>query len=102
MALPSLKERLDQIDPRRRLLWSLGALLLFGLLLLPALIYAGGLMLLGGFEGASLPGQYASLYRALGHAHLSAWLVVLGPALLMLLGRALVFWWRRSSELAPH
>lgn len=102
MWLKTLQMRFEQAEPRRRLPWFLGALVLFGLLLLPAVIYLGGMLMLGGFEGASLLGQYGSLYRGLVHASPAAWLVVLGPAMLLLLWHGLVAWWRRAGDLAAR
>ena len=82
------------------MLWLLAAGVAAGLLLLPAVIYLAGSMLLGGYEGGSLSGQYGSIYRGLANGNWASWIVVLGPFLLILLYRALLAWWRRSTLLA--
>ncbi len=82
------------------MLWLLGAGVAAGLLLLPAVIYVAGALLLGGYEGGSVAGQYGSIYRGLAGGNWSSWIVVLGPFLLILLYRALLAWWRRSASLA--
>ncbi len=71
-----------------------GLLLLFGLLVLPALIYGGGLGLLGRYEGASLHATYASIFGGLARGSPAAWIAVLGPCGLWLLWFALRAWWR--------
>lgn len=99
MWLKSLQAHFASTGPGHRLLLLLTASFLFGLILLPGFIYLGGLLILGRLDGATLLGQYASLYRDLGHGHLAAWLVVLGPVLLLLLGRGLMVFWRRSARI---
>jgi hypothetical protein len=100
MPLKNLRKHFDSAPPGRRLLWLLAAGVLAGFVLLPALIYLVGTSLLGSYEGASLPGQYSSVYRGLAQGNWASWIVVLGPALLFLLGRALLAWWRGSAALA--
>lgn len=61
-----------------------GALLAFGLLALPGLIYAVGQALLGGYglaEDGSIGGFYADFFGDLGSFSGRAWILVLGPAL---------------------
>lgn len=100
MSLQTLRDRYESATPGRRRLWVLGSLLLAGLLLLPALIYLAGLSLLGAYEGGSFLGQYGSIYSGLAQGNWSAWIVVLGPTMLVILGRALLSGWRRSARLA--
>jgi hypothetical protein len=100
MWLKTLRARYASAPSGRRFLWLLGAGLLAGFALLPALIYFAGTSLLGSYEGASLPGQYSSVYRGLANGHWASWIVVLGPVLLFLLGRTLIAWWRGSASLA--
>jgi hypothetical protein len=69
----------------------------FGLGLLPILIYFAGVNLLGRYEGASLVRTYQSIYAGLAAGSIAAWIVVLGPYLLFLLGRALLAWWRAAA-----
>ncbi len=97
MWLQRFRERYSDATPRQRLYGSLAAGVAAGFLLLPALIFLAGITLLGPYEGASLPRQYGSVYRGLFQGSLASWLVVLGPALLMLLARGLRHWWRRSA-----
>jgi hypothetical protein len=61
---------------------------------LPVLIYAAGVVLLGRYENAGLGHLFGSLYSGLATGSLASWIVVLGPCLLFLLFRALVRWWR--------
>jgi hypothetical protein len=75
----------------------LGALLA-GFVLLPALIYLAGSMVLGRYEGASLIGLYGSIYRGLVHGNLASWIVVLGPAALILLARGLKPLWYAGRD----
>ena len=100
MWLQTLKDRVRSAPPGRRLGWILGGGVLFGLLLLPAVIYLAGITVLGSYEGAGLFHLYGSIYRGLAQGNLASWGVVLGPALLILLFRGLLAWWRRSALLA--
>jgi hypothetical protein len=71
--------------------------LLAGLLLLPALIFLAGVLLLGRYEGASLMHTYAALFAGLGSGSAAAWIVVLGPYLLLQLYRGLRACWRAGA-----
>ena len=90
----------------RRELWIFGGLAGFGLLVLPALVYTVGVVLLGEYRpGATVGAFYADLYAELAALSPWAWLLVLGPwlgiqwlRLLWLPFRALL---RRPSAAAP-
>ena len=65
--------------PRRELL-LFACLAGFGLLALPALVYAVGVYLLGEYQaGATVGDFYAALYAELAAPAPWAWLLVLGP-----------------------
>jgi hypothetical protein len=68
-----------------------------GGLVLPALIYAVGVAVLGPYDGGSLTGTYKVVLGGLSHGSISSWVVVLGPYLLWHLARLLRFWWRASA-----
>lgn len=74
-----------------------GLCLLAGLLLLPALIFMAGAALLGRYEGASLGHTYAAQFAGLGSGSTAAWIVVLGPYLLLQLYRGLRACWRAAA-----
>lgn len=100
MWIQTLRRRYRQATPSSRLLWLVAGGLTLGLTVLPLLIFIAGSSLLGRYEGASLANQYGSIYRGLVQGNWASWIVVLGPALLVLLSRALASWWRRSAQLA--
>jgi hypothetical protein len=75
-------------------------LLLSGFLLLPGLIYGGGLWLLGRYEGAGLGATYGAVFSGLARGSAASWIVVLGPLGLWLLYQGLRLWWRVSASLA--
>jgi hypothetical protein len=68
-----------------------------GGLVLPALIYAVGVAVLGPYDGGSLAGTYKVVLGGLAHGSIASWVVVLGPYLLWHLARLLRFWWRASA-----
>ncbi|HEX3397010.1 MAG TPA: hypothetical protein VHS76_09935 [Steroidobacteraceae bacterium] len=76
-----------------------GGALLFGLILMPVLIFYAGVGVLGRFDGASLGHLFASLYGGLKQASVASWVVFLGPYGLYLLFKALRSWWRASARL---
>lgn len=84
-----------------RLELALGAALLaFGLLLLPALIFMIGRALLGGYglaEDGSISTFYADFFNDLGSFSLRAWLLALGPALTIYALRG-IFFQRASAD----
>lgn len=65
---------------QRRELFIFAGLAGFGLLVLPALVYAVGVFLLGEYRpGATVGSFYADLYAELAAPAPWAWLLVLGP-----------------------
>ncbi len=87
----------------RRELWWAGAALIAGFLVLPMLIYAVGVLLLGEYGGGEgLGAFYGDLYRALGTASLAAWSIVLGPMLFTCLVRIVLIPWPHLLPAAQH
>ncbi|MBC7984112.1 MAG: hypothetical protein H7Y02_09685 [Candidatus Obscuribacterales bacterium] len=85
---------------RRELWWILGALI-FGLAVLPMLIYASGKAALGNYGGGPhLWAFLGDLYRSLGAASVAAWSIVLGPTVLIMLLR-LIFASSPKIKAAP-
>jgi hypothetical protein len=68
--------------------------LLFGLGVMPILIFYAGAATLGRYEGASLGRLYHTLLVGLAQASIASWVVFLGPYGLYLLFRGLRAWWR--------
>lgn len=74
----------------RRELWLFAILAAFGWLLLPALVYLTGQVLLGEYRPDGGMGRfYADVYGALAGPGPWAWLLLLGPWLLVMAVRAL-------------
>jgi hypothetical protein len=73
--------------------------LLFGVTLMPVLIFYAGVAALGRFDGASLGTLYSSLFQGLREESIASWVVFLGPYGLYLLFKALRAWWRASAKL---
>lgn len=73
--------------------------LLFGVAIMPALIFCAGAATLGRYEGASLGHVYHTLYVGLGDASIASWVVLLGPYGLYLLFKGLRAWWRAGAQL---
>ncbi|HEY4444650.1 MAG TPA: hypothetical protein VGN30_10235 [Steroidobacteraceae bacterium] len=97
MMIRSLLERAGLTSP-----WSVElALAAFGLLfgvgIMPMLIFYVGAAALGRYEGASLGHLYHSLFQGLGEASIAAWVVLLGPYGLYLLFKGLRAWWRAGT-----
>ena len=67
---------------------------------LPALIYACGITILGRYEGGSLARIYQFVLGGLTRGSVAAWAVFLGPWLLYLLARFLFSWWQASARRA--
>ena len=81
-----------------RFILPLGAGLLVGGVLLPALIYAVGITVLGRYEGASLARIYQVVLGGLAKGSIAAWIVFLGPYGLYLLARLVRSWWGASAR----
>jgi hypothetical protein len=73
--------------------------LLFGVTLMPVLIFYAGVAALGRFDGASLGALFSSIFGGLREASVASWVVLLGPYGLYLLFKALRAWWRASARL---
>jgi hypothetical protein len=69
-----------------------------GTILMPALIYGCGAVVLGTYEGGSLGKTYQVVLGGLAHGSITSWIVVLGPCLLWQLGCLLRTWWRASAR----
>ena len=67
-----------------------------GVILMPALIYGCGAVVLGTYEGGSLSRIYQVVLGGLAHGSIPSWIVVLGPCLLWQLGLLLRGWWLAS------
>ena len=72
--------------------------LLFGVGIMPVLIFYAGAATLGRYEGASLGHLYHSLFQGLGEASIASWVVLLGPYGLYLLFKGLRAWWRVGAQ----
>jgi hypothetical protein len=81
-----------------REVWLTGFALIVGFLVMPALIFFVGTSTLGRYEGASLKGQFESLYDGLRSGSAASWIVFLGPYALLLLFRLLRLWWRAGAR----
>ena len=64
---------------------------------MPALIFYGGLALLGRYDGASLEQLYDSLFAGVREGSPASWTVLLGPYALYLLFKGLRVWWRAGN-----
>jgi hypothetical protein len=91
--------RLARQRPWAAELTAAGIGLLFGVTLMPVLIFYAGVAALGRFDGASLGALYSSLFQGLREASTASWVVFLGPYGLYLLFRALRSWWRAGAGL---
>jgi hypothetical protein len=60
---------------------------LFGLLVLPWLIWIAGQLILGPYAGGSIGRYIGDFFVALAHGDLAFWLIVLGPAAFLILLR---------------
>ena len=75
-----------------------GITLALGFGLMPVLIFYAGSLLLGRYEGASVPHMYQSLYSGLQTGSAASWIVLLGPYGLYLLFKAMRLWWRAGAR----
>jgi hypothetical protein len=96
---------LNRAHLRRELWWALGSLG-FGLLILPGVIYLVGTMLLGpyggGANGAGHVGSfYGDVFRGLAAPAMSAWSIVLGPIVVIVLMRLILIRWPIVLDNAP-
>jgi hypothetical protein len=99
MSLTSALRRLATTRPWALELGAAAVGLLFGLILMPVLIFYTGVATLGRYEGASLKAIFASLYAGLAEGSTASWVVFLGPYGLYVLAKALRGWWRASARL---
>jgi hypothetical protein len=76
------------MDAKRDLLWLLAALA-FGALLLPFLIYQTGALTLGPYSRGGAGIFYRDFLGSLGAFEWPAWLLLLGPALIVVFWRIL-------------
>jgi hypothetical protein len=81
-------QRRAPADPIRRELRYFGLITVFGLIVLPFLVYLAGVLTLGPYEGGLLA-FLGSLYGAFFTLKASAWLLLLGPYLLFWILRLL-------------
>lgn len=85
-----LSETLRRHPRLRRELWLLGAGLVVGLILMPALVYVVGMLTLGPYAGGGAGSFLADHYRGLFHGWIPGWGIVVGPYLLVQLLRLLI------------
>ncbi|MET0986858.1 MAG: hypothetical protein ABW034_15790 [Steroidobacteraceae bacterium] len=88
------------MDSRRlrfELLFALGWIV-FGALVLPALVYTVGVLSLGTYAGGGLVAFYANLYRDLFAGSLAALALVLGPYVILMLARVPLIRRRAASD----
>jgi hypothetical protein len=71
--------------------------LLFGVGIMPMLIFYAGAATLGRYEGASVGHLYHSLFAGLAQASVASWVVLLGPYGLYVLFKGLRAWWRAGA-----
>ncbi|MET0987081.1 MAG: hypothetical protein ABW034_16925 [Steroidobacteraceae bacterium] len=84
---------------RFELLFALGWIA-FGALLLPALVYVVGVVLLGTYEGKGLVGFYGNLFTDLISGSWAAVTLVFGPYVILMLARVSLL--GRHREAAAH
>ena len=82
---------------RRHLAWIIAALL-FGAAVLPLLVYYTGALTLGPYSGGGPLQFVAAFYADVARLRGAAWLLLLGPAALVLVWRVLVAYaWPRPA-----
>lgn len=83
---------------QRHLSW-VAAALLFAAAVLPFLVYYTGTATLGPYAGGGPLQFLADFYRDVGRLRLGAWLLLLGPATLVIVWRVLVAYaWDRAGR----
>jgi hypothetical protein len=83
---------------KRHAAW-IGAALLFAAAVLPLLVYYTGTLTLGAYGGGGPMQFLGDFYADLGRLRGPAWLLLLGPAALVLFWRVLVAYaWPRSGQ----
>ncbi len=93
-----LRGALHALDrPKRELAFGLGALVL-GLLLMPLLLWAAGMLALGPYANGGFLALLQDYLRGLGEGSQACWLVLAGPYLLLSLGRLLRLALQRIDE----
>jgi hypothetical protein len=73
--------------------------LLFGVGIMPVLIFYAGAATLGRYEGAGLGRLYHTLFEGLAAGSIASWAVLLGPYGLYVLFKGLRAWWRAGAQL---
>ena len=82
---------------RSHLAWIIAALL-FGAAVLPLLVYYTGTTTLGPYSGGGPLQFLAAFYADVARLHSAAWLLLLGPAALVVVWRVLVAYaWPRPA-----
>jgi hypothetical protein len=71
----------------RRDLLALALAVVFGLIVLPWLIWIAGIVILGPYAGGSIWRFIGDFFAALAHGDLAFWLIVLGPAAFLVVAR---------------
>jgi hypothetical protein len=69
-----------------------------GALVMPALIFGCGVLLLGPYESGGLLKTYQVVLGGLAHGAAPSWVVLLGPYALWQLARLLRCWWQASAR----
>lgn len=85
------------LHPSRTSFWLLAALL-FGLLVLPFLVHLTGATVLGAYSGGGASGFFADYLRGLASFQWYSWVLALGPLLIVVVWRGLVFPTSRGHE----
>ena len=100
MGIKSALDDFAETRPWAVELVAAGVALVFGVALMPVLIFYTGAATLGRYEGASVGKLYSSLIQGIGESSVASWAVLLGPYGLYLLFKLLRAWWIASSKLA--
>jgi hypothetical protein len=88
-SLATLAHRMRTASRGERELWFAGCAIAFGLFVLPFLIYLAGKTTLGPHEQGGLGAYLLDFLKGLVRPHAAYWLIVLGPYLIISLGRGL-------------